>query len=322
MSTKIGLIYVITNKINNKKYVGFTTNLKNTIARHIHRAEIGHRYLLSNAIRKYKWKNFNVEVILESKDYKYVKDVMEPYFIKELNTFYESKHGYNMTLGGEGTFGYKRTLEEREKISKRFKGKKLSDERKKQISKATSGENNPNFGKHHSAETRAKISAANIGKPGYKWTEEQKRIASERRRGMKITGKWLENMKKAKALTKGKPGHPHTEEHKQYMSKILKGRIFSEKTKKKMSESWILTAEYISTIKGPDGKIYETCSVEKFAEDFGMCGDALFRSFKRQIPGKKYGAKGWMMISRVCIKGTDRSKFKEIYGQRGWKLIN
>ena len=71
----------------------------------------------------------------------------------------------NLTDGGEGSSGYKHTQESLDKMSEAMTGKKHTPER---IAKR-SGENHPMFGKKASAETRAKLSAANSGEnnPNY-----------------------------------------------------------------------------------------------------------------------------------------------------------
>lgn len=61
------------------------------------------------------------------------------HFIKEKDSY---KSGYNSTIGGEGS-----------------KGLKLSDEVKQHLSEiAKEREFNPMFGKHHTDETKAKMS--------------------------------------------------------------------------------------------------------------------------------------------------------------------
>lgn len=49
-------------------------------------------------------------------------------------------------------------------MSNSHKGRKLSEQTKNLISLATKGMNNPNFGKTHSAETKALIRLARLGK--------------------------------------------------------------------------------------------------------------------------------------------------------------
>ena len=94
-------IYLATNKINNKVYVGFTWNLKERMAvhRYAYRNKITKFY---NAIRSYGWGNFNWKVIYQSTDKDYCCNVMEPFFISEYSSFGENSNGYNMTIGGEG----------------------------------------------------------------------------------------------------------------------------------------------------------------------------------------------------------------------------
>lgn len=61
---------------------------------------------------------------------------------------WESKFGYNITLGGESGLGYKHT-----------------DETKKRISESEKGRPSPMKGRHHSEETKKKISESQKGKP-------------------------------------------------------------------------------------------------------------------------------------------------------------
>lgn len=49
-------------------------------------------------------------------------------------------------------------------MSNSAKGRKLTEQTKNLISLATKGMNNPNFGKTHSAETKALIGLAKLGK--------------------------------------------------------------------------------------------------------------------------------------------------------------
>ena len=93
-------IYVITNKINNKKYVGQSTNIQKRW--YDHRTKSMHprkpdefRNLLYIDIREYGLNNFELEVLEEC-----TKDKLnerEIYWIKKLNTY---ENGYNNTPGG------------------------------------------------------------------------------------------------------------------------------------------------------------------------------------------------------------------------------
>jgi len=64
---------------------------------------------------------------------------------------------------GKGNKGKIRTEEMKKRYSDAHKGVKLSESHCESISKATSGENNPFYGKQHSDETKRKIGDANRG---------------------------------------------------------------------------------------------------------------------------------------------------------------
>lgn len=139
-------IYKATNVINNKFYIGFDSNWPN---RKKHHLKSNKKYLFCNAIKKYGKDNFIWEPIYQSKNAEHTLKIMEPYFIKEYNSY---ENGYNMTLGGEGTFGYKPTKETLEKIRKAQLGKKKhNDEYKINMSKLHKG-------KIVSEETKHKLS--------------------------------------------------------------------------------------------------------------------------------------------------------------------
>lgn len=89
-------IYVITNIINNKKYVGQSLDIKKRWARHKQDAFNNTRdYPLYRAIKKYGIDNFLFEVVCECS----VKELnnLEIYYIEYYDSFY---NGYNQTLGG------------------------------------------------------------------------------------------------------------------------------------------------------------------------------------------------------------------------------
>ena len=94
------LIYKVTNKQNNKVYIGQT--VKSLSQR---QSEHKHRFLYENphnkfynAIKKYGWDNFDWEVLEESNDWTYdILDEKEKYYIQ----LYDSiQSGYNILKGG------------------------------------------------------------------------------------------------------------------------------------------------------------------------------------------------------------------------------
>lgn len=111
-------IYCIENIINNKKYIGKSTQIRKRILVHISklRDNKSQCIYLQNAWNKYKENNFNFYV-LEYCD-KTELNNKEEYWIKKLETFYSKSNGYNLTKGGEGIPGYIHTSETKNKISK------------------------------------------------------------------------------------------------------------------------------------------------------------------------------------------------------------
>lgn len=99
----MGYIYKVTNKINNKIYIGQTIfSLEERWYRHQIKAKLDKtNNKFYNAINKYGIKNFYPEVIEECPEEEL--DNREKYWI----TYYDSyNNGYNSTLGGEGTILY------------------------------------------------------------------------------------------------------------------------------------------------------------------------------------------------------------------------
>lgn len=108
----MGYIYKITNKINNKIYIGLTS--KTPEARwqqHIKTSRSpsskDYNELFKKAIRKYGPDNFIIETIDETEDFEELKE-KEKYYIKKYNSFAfaEGGWGYNSTLSGDGALGY------------------------------------------------------------------------------------------------------------------------------------------------------------------------------------------------------------------------
>ena len=99
----MGYIYKITNKINNKVYIGQTSeSIRQRWKEHIYAANHDqgkeYNYAVHCAIRKYGCCNFDVD-LLEEIDDEMLND-REVYWIEYYDGF---KSGYNMTLGGEGS---------------------------------------------------------------------------------------------------------------------------------------------------------------------------------------------------------------------------
>lgn len=165
-------IYKVTNKINEKIYIGYSKNFskrKSVHKRNALKSNVG--FVFYQAIRKHGWDNFKWEVIYESWDDKHCLTVMEPHFITEYNSFGEK--GYNMTRGGE-------------RGPDTIKRKPLTEKQKNNISVGTkknvlNGENHPMWGKHHSTQAIEKLKN-NKGMFGKKHTKATKQKQSMARK--------------------------------------------------------------------------------------------------------------------------------------------
>ena len=130
-------IYKITNKINNKIYIGMTTkDIEVRWKQHlkVSKNKNNKNYrLIHKAILKYGIENFIFEKLYETDviNLEHLKE-LEIKYIKEYNSF---ESGYNLTKGGDGTYGYKLSQERKEYLSQLYLGTKLSNEHKNNITK-------------------------------------------------------------------------------------------------------------------------------------------------------------------------------------------
>ena len=103
------VVYKITNKINNKIYIGVTNNTKlrwsANGSQYRDTSKEGNRRPFWNAIKKYGWDNFEKEVIIRNltKEQAYEKEVQ---MIKIFNST-NRNIGYNLSPGGNGGVIYK-----------------------------------------------------------------------------------------------------------------------------------------------------------------------------------------------------------------------
>lgn len=105
-----GSIYIIKNKINNKVYIGQTTQTINIrFTNHKMASRTGEDTKFYRAIRKYGENNFYIE-LLEEVEIKNLNE-REKYWIKYYDSYY---NGYNSTLGGDQP--YKINYEKVEKL--------------------------------------------------------------------------------------------------------------------------------------------------------------------------------------------------------------
>lgn len=159
-------IYVRTNTVNGKQYVGQTNDFRQREAdwRCVNINYAG-RYI-NNARQKYGIDSFETKVLIECQTQEEL-NFWEVYYIRELST--KIPNGYNMTDGGEGLSGYKHSEETKKRLSemKRGQGNVFFGKKRPDFAEKMKGEGNPFFGKTHTQETIRKIIEANKGKPAY-----------------------------------------------------------------------------------------------------------------------------------------------------------
>ena len=181
-----GVVYLIWNMVNGRRYVGQTVQ---PLEKRFNNHASCKNMLIGKAIRKYGRENFRYGVI-KSCASKEEMDYWEKYFIVALHS--KTPYGYNCTDGGEGVIGFKHTPETCIKMSAMKKGKYM-------------GEENPHYGKHHSAETRAYLSAIRLGEknPNYgkPMPKEQRAKIGAKQKGKKLS---LETRAKLVAVRTGK----------------------------------------------------------------------------------------------------------------------
>jgi len=172
-------VYCFTNKTNNKKYVGITSNMEQRYKQH--KTARNRCPVFSNAIKKYGFETFDFIVLEENLTQEDAK-LLEKKFIKEFNSIVPN--GYNRTEGGDSSVKHtKKTIEkiiEKNRIYRMnnphpMKGKKHSEKSKQLIREASlkrtdrpSGKDHWNYGKTVSDATREKLRINNsLGNNGF-----------------------------------------------------------------------------------------------------------------------------------------------------------
>ena len=149
-------VYLITNLINDKVYVGLTKrDIKLRWAEHVQFSTYPNKrgIVLYHAIRKYGKESFDVATLGTTDTFESAA-VLEQMWIHVYKSS-NNKFGYNLTLGGETG---PRTELARKHMSEARTGKPLSESHKQSIARVTAGSGNPFYGKKHTPEARKKIS--------------------------------------------------------------------------------------------------------------------------------------------------------------------
>lgn len=237
----MGCVYVATNRLNGKQYVGkCTRKFENRRSAHFKDAKRGATQVFACAIRKYGRDAFDWDILFES-DSGSVLSRVEIMCIADMESMVPN--GYNMTAGGECGHGPNRP-ETRAKISAAKKGQVHTDAAKRKMSQSQRG-------KKRSGEFKAKVSAFHKGRKKKPETVERMRQAQQRRRESYVASD--ETRAKIGAASRGRKASPETRRKMSDSQKKVpqeardragasnriaqKGRVFAEDHKQRMREA-------------------------------------------------------------------------------------
>lgn len=229
-------IYAIRNLTNQKVYVGSAINYENRWKKHKNSLLNGkhHSRHLQSSWDKYGKDNFIFE-ILEIVLEKELLIEAEQKWIDHYKSF-DKKFGYNISPTAGSCLGVKHSKEMRERVSRAAKGRKLSDEAKKNISKAKMGEKNPMF--------------------NYKYTEEQKKAMSERSSGENNPFYGKKHSKETR-LKMSKNGKGKNKGRKLSKEHVAAATIASTKAKRELSSMSQLIVDEIRSLREQGKKLVE-----------------------------------------------------------------
>lgn len=122
---KYGFIYITTNTINGKKYIGQTSFKRGKAKNNNY---LGSGKYLKEAIKKYGTKCFTKEIIFVAQSFEDL-NWAERHFIEQYDAV-KSRKFYNVSPGGRASLGFtgkKHSQERNKKLSDKLKGHKVSD---------------------------------------------------------------------------------------------------------------------------------------------------------------------------------------------------
>jgi group I intron endonuclease len=248
------IAYIVTSKIDDRKYVGISRRSNASIRwkEHVKNAARGKRTYLYTAIREHGCDAFTVTVVGVAKTWDELC-VLEAELINRYDTCWPN--GYNMTLGGDGVVGYSFSEQVRQRLSETRKG--LMTPAMLAARKATGI---ARIGKKHNETTRAKlseraklrdnsknISKATAARKGKPLSDAHKRALS----ALHINLVWITNGLRNRKIPRGSPipegwrigrmsshkGWNHTAEARQKMSKSHTGKTLTIAHKQHIANS-------------------------------------------------------------------------------------
>ena len=274
------VIYKIINLVNDKFYVGSTTNKKVRFREHRKqlRGNRHHCKHLQAAWNKYGEAKFDfvvVEVVDGNRDLLAAED---RWLSEHVGKEYCYNSGATAAAPWRGVYGKRnpkfgrpRTDDEKEKISQSLKEFYAEDYF-----------NHPRVGKQHSAEAKAKISAAKLANPAKHWlgkerSAETKAKISEAQKGVaKAPGRKVSEEGRAKIRANIEAGRSHMH---------WVGRQHTEESKLKMSRP-VMAID-------PAGNVATYPSITAMREALGLTPTTVNRAVKDGLPLTRGKNAGW-----------------------------
>lgn len=134
-------VYVITNLVNGKVYIGqhCHDDLESYFKHQLPEILAGSKRKprLYNAIRKHGIENFSIASLVQPID-KAQMDALEKFFIRTFDS-QSRQDGYNITAGGEGTAGYSHPEEIRQRIREKMTGRVVTEAFREKIGRLKRG---------------------------------------------------------------------------------------------------------------------------------------------------------------------------------------
>lgn len=228
-------IYAITNLTTGKRYIGSSNNVKKRWNGHLSLLVRNRHYNkhLQRAWNKYGGADFDFTIVEEcckgalterelfwvvrnDPEYNMSKEIGRP--PSSLGRFLTEETRRKISMSHKGL---RHSLETKRKMSEIHTGLVASPETKKRMSELLRG-NKRCLGKHHSEETRMKISKATKGRASI-------------RKGKKLSEETKRRMSAAMMGNKNSLGIRFSDEHKRRIGESLTGRHLSEEARMKMS---------------------------------------------------------------------------------------
>ena len=274
------VIYKIVNLVNDKFYVGSTTNKKVRFRQHrkLLRGNRHHCKHLQAAWNKYGESKFDFVVVEEVPDTVSLQQIEDIYLVQHVGQSYCYNSGYsadapwrNAPAHTTPNFGRVMAQAQKDKISATLKEFYAEDYL-----------NHPRVGKTHSEETKAKISASKKANPVAPWAGKQRsaetkaKISAAQAGKPKAPGRTISEEGRAKIRANIEAGRSH---------KHWLGRTHTKEAKAKMSKAVLAT--------DPDGNTNTYASITALREALDLSPPTVNRALKSGAALTRGPYKGW-----------------------------